>query len=358
MDLCAVHRRNALLELSFGKNLSAVTRKETTEHIVTRLYVEGEYGDLGYVGIDGVNPTGLPFLFDFGYYQQIGAFTQTHQAALDAYLADIAQVLAEGRQHAGDALAKETTLATLWGQIDYALFVLEDGAIVRTITGGDATASQAQPLPGDLLAVLRPDGTYLYRTVNVDDPPFLADALYAVKMITRATGAIGGKEVAAEAKEIQLAKYRAQWEEELSEARRENLRQLIGETEASLELLRAGDGETEGLYALMARAVAVAIQAADFREMAARARGRQQELEDDLAAALGDMLRDGYWSNTSYAPGQEESLYLDALDILAEVSHPKVSYTVTAHSLAHISGYEEERFRLHMTVRLWDELLR
>ncbi len=45
-------------------------RKEDAADVITRLYIEGEYGDNGYVGIDGVNPTGLPFLLNFDYYRE------------------------------------------------------------------------------------------------------------------------------------------------------------------------------------------------------------------------------------------------------------------------------------------------
>jgi hypothetical protein len=45
------------------------------------LYVEGEYGDNAYVGIDDVNPTGLPFLLNFEYFRQLGLFTAEHEQA-------------------------------------------------------------------------------------------------------------------------------------------------------------------------------------------------------------------------------------------------------------------------------------
>lgn len=57
---------------------------------MTRLYVEGEYGDSGYVGIDEVNPTGLSFLLNFNYYRELGVFTAVHEQALSDYLRDIA----------------------------------------------------------------------------------------------------------------------------------------------------------------------------------------------------------------------------------------------------------------------------
>lgn len=54
---------------------------DDTNGIVTRLYVEGEYGDHGYVGIDDVNPTGLPYLMNFDYFRQLGLFTAEHEQA-------------------------------------------------------------------------------------------------------------------------------------------------------------------------------------------------------------------------------------------------------------------------------------
>ena len=72
---------------------------------------------------------------------------------------------------------------------------------------------------------------------------------------------------------------------------------------------------------------------------------------------MGDMLRDGYWSNTSYAPGQENLLYLEASEIMEKLSKPSVSYTLTVQNLSGISGYEQEAFQPNMALRVWDEAL-
>lgn len=72
-------------ELVVGKNMDGISVKKDSGAIVTRLYVEGEYGDYGYVGIDDVNPTGLNYLLNFDYYKDIGLFTAEHQTALDTY---------------------------------------------------------------------------------------------------------------------------------------------------------------------------------------------------------------------------------------------------------------------------------
>ncbi len=58
----------------------------------------------------------------------------------------------------------------------------------------------------------------------------MPDDRFAVKFIPECIGLIGGKEVAVEAKELLLEKYRKQWETDMSEARREQLQQQIGAT--------------------------------------------------------------------------------------------------------------------------------
>ena len=58
VSVVSVNRYNSMMELNFGKNLDSIDRKEDASNVVTRLYVEGEYGDYGYIGIDDVNPTG------------------------------------------------------------------------------------------------------------------------------------------------------------------------------------------------------------------------------------------------------------------------------------------------------------
>ena len=119
-------------------------RKEDAADVITRLYVEGEYGDNGYVGIDGVNPTGLPFLLNFDYYRELGVFTEEHEEALAEYLRDIAVAKADSSETAGELIGLDNRLNELWGQIDYVLYVLEDGQITRTILGGEAKEEQAE----------------------------------------------------------------------------------------------------------------------------------------------------------------------------------------------------------------------
>ena len=88
--------------------------------------------------------------------------------------------------------------------------------------------------------------------------------------------------------------------------------------------------ESDGLYALMRRAALLALERADMETLYQAAMTGQEEIERRFAEAMGDLLRDGYWSNTAYAPGQEELLYLEAAEVMAALSKPSVTYTVTA----------------------------
>ena len=87
VDIHAKSNKTGNMEINYGKNTDSLRRTPNSSDIVTRLYVEGEYSDFGYVGIDDVNPTGLNYLLNFDYYKEQGAFTQEHQNALDAYIA-------------------------------------------------------------------------------------------------------------------------------------------------------------------------------------------------------------------------------------------------------------------------------
>ena len=94
VDIHALDNKLPLTEMYVGKNLNSLTVEINSESIVTRLYVEGEYGDDGYVGIDEYNDD-LPFLLNFDYYKQIGLFKARHQTALDKYLSEVKNVRGE-----------------------------------------------------------------------------------------------------------------------------------------------------------------------------------------------------------------------------------------------------------------------
>ena len=318
--------------------------------MITRLYVEGEYTDSGYVGIDDVNPTGLPFLLNFDYFRELGVFTEEDERALAEYLRDIVTAKADSGETAAKRIELDGALNALWGQIDYVLYVLEETAVRRTILGGGATEDQAEINDADSVTVLLADGTHQEQTGG----GFPANAQYVIKWIQKASAVIGGKEVAVEAKRESIASLRRQLQKETETAKQQAILDQIAALEAGIEGLYTGE---DGLYALMRRAVLLAIERADVERIYQASLSGQEAIERKFAEAMGDMLRDGYWSNTSYAPGQEELLFLEASEVMAHLSKPSVSYTVSIQNLSGISGYEQERFACGMALRIWDEAL-
>ena len=168
---------------------------------------------------------------------------------------------------------------------------------------------------------------------------------------------IGGKEVAIEAKRSSIESLMAKLETETDDARRQSILQQIDELEASIEAIYGGSEGSEGLYSLMRRAVLTAVEHADVSLIYQASLSGQKAIEERFTEAMGDVLIDGYWANTSYAPGQEELLYREACEIMSHLSKPSVSYTVNVQNLSGISGYEQERFTVNMAFRIWDEAL-
>ena len=52
-------------------------------------------------------------------------------------------------------------------------------------------------------------------------------------------------------------------------------------------------------------ACALAMEIGALEEALESLSAQQLDLEADFVIGMGDMLRDGYWSNTNYIPGQE-----------------------------------------------------
>ena len=353
MNIYSLNRHEEMLELNFFKNLTGVERKEDAADIVTRLYIEGEYADGGYVGIDDVNPTGLPFLFNFDYFRELGVFTEAHEQALLEYLRDIAAAKADSSTTAAELISLDSRLNELWGSPDYILYSLTDGAIAEHLLGGKANEEQAELVVGDELTILLDDGTHITQY----DLAFPDNADYVIKWITKASGLIGGKEVAIEAKRQSIESWNSQLAKETDQAKQETIREQIALLEKGIQEIYEGTAENAGLYALMREAVDMAIERDELNRLYNSSMDGQEAIEQRFAEAMGDLLRDGYWSNTSYAPGQEELLFLEGQEIMAKLAKPSVTYTVTVQNLSGISGYEQEVFQSNMAVRLWDEAL-
>lgn len=153
VDIFSLNNKGKMFEMTMGKDIDSLSVQFNSEDIITRMYVEGEYGEDGYVGIDDVNPTGLSYLMNFDYYKSIGMFTDEHQKALDTYYEKMGEAIAVIKDVAARVGEKENVLNNLWGQINYVLYPLSNGEVVKKIVGGTVTVEKLEILEGDELTV-------------------------------------------------------------------------------------------------------------------------------------------------------------------------------------------------------------
>jgi len=269
----SMDNKGDMREVMIGKDLQSITFEEKSEDIVTRLYVEGEYGDDGYVGIDDVNPTGLTYLLNFSYYKENGLFTAEHQAIYDTFLENIKNITEYIREHAAEITTMSNELNTLWGQpllVQYNINPTTH-SIDSTIKSSEDISDDKLPIAvGDILHIVGPSGTYRKEVVsNASTFGFQSGDVYAVKYTTdegksNAAGTIGSKEVSIEAKEsaitqIERMKRQTTDPEKIAEYDRQ-----IAEIRTQIQLIYTGVPETTtdpdavptvGLYTLYYQAM-------------------------------------------------------------------------------------------------------
>lgn len=89
----------------------------------------------------------------------------------------------------------------------------------------------------------------------------------------------------------------------------------------------SGAGSRLGLSYLMNQFISLAHDAYQVKLPALQAAQDAIETTNyELAEYLGDIYREGYWQENDYVEGDENKLYLDALDNLKEISHPEATY--------------------------------
>lgn len=235
VNIHAFNKKGALAEMTMGKDIDSLSVDYNSEDIITRLYVEGEYSDDGYVSIDIVNPTGLSYLMNFDYYKEIGMFTEEHQAALDKFYADMKTANDAIKSVAGDILDKETELNELWGQIDYIIYYGEN--MESRLLGGEVLAEDLDIKEGDTVTIVANDKTI--RTVLAGENgqvEFSSSDRCFIKFITLPSGSIGAKQVAIESKEKLIKELNDDITNKgLTDEKIQNHRDQIDKLEAEIE---------------------------------------------------------------------------------------------------------------------------
>ena len=195
MDIVAREDTEGYRELNYGKNLSKVARKLDSSNLVTRLYVEGEYGDFGYVGIDDAegNETGLPFILNFDYFRELGLFTQEHEQALETYIEDYGTATRNIASGTAQLLEDSASLIALIGVCEYALFPIVNGAVDMNNAVFSPGASDALKAlnTGDAAIFIQSSGRYIHDEYGT---PSLSSYSYIAKFDPTITGLMAAHE--------------------------------------------------------------------------------------------------------------------------------------------------------------------
>lgn len=208
IEIRSIYDSDGWMEVLFGKNSDKIQRNVNSDNLITRLYVEGEYGDFGYVGIDSENPTGLPFILNFDYYKQLGLFTSEHQAIVDRYVADYKAVTDSITSTTSDMLDVQGELSKLIGNYGYAFYPIgADGiSFDDRILGNSISEANAALKDGDNVAVVSWDGSYYYKKYPLAEED-IAKANMIIKFYPTITGLLAAYEDAEKAAANNISSY-------------------------------------------------------------------------------------------------------------------------------------------------------
>ena len=359
VELYNYNNRDQVLEGTIGVNLDALSVTPNSADIITRLYVEGEYGEDGYIGIDSVNPTGLNYIMNFDYYREIGVFTATHEAALSTYLTDIADKKADIMTTTSKLIAAQDEANGYIGQCKVALYFTSSGFTTPFYVYGDLTATQKALNVGDNVVVLKNDNTFRYATIETTAAALIQTGEYGIaKFATKAAGTIGALEVQIEAKEKEIENLQAKIA--ASTGKPDKIAEYNAEITALQADIQTIYTQENGLYAQMTavmKSTGTFYKLDKYEEQGAILQAEQDEIESTFIVAMGDMLRDGYWNDKNYVEGQEQHLYDDAVERLAILSRPSFAYSFSLIRLHKEFGIPLEDFKLNAIFRIHDDEL-
>lgn len=360
VSIKAINNRTQVLEGEVGRNLTALTVSPESTDIVTRLYVEGEYGDYGYVGIDDVEvngqPYGLPFIVNFDYYRELGTFTQAHETALSTYLSAIKAKKAAIRANGALMIDADDDINTMIGQCKLAVYYKNESLVTPKYTHGDITAEQAALNAGDEVYILLNNGKYTVAEWSGSSQ--LSSAYGVAKFATPSAGKIGSAEVLVTSKEKTIAQLQHKIDTTTSADKIAEYTAEITRLEGEISALY--NDATNGLYVMMnsvMNATGLLYHRSQYYSANVTLNNEQDDIEATFIAAMGYMLRDGYWNNKNYTVGQEQYLYADALDMAEQMGKPKKTYTFSYVRVTEDFGIPAEDIDINAVFKIYDKEL-
>ena len=403
----SMKNRQQVLEGEIGKNLRALTVSNDSSNIATRVYVEGEYGEFGYVGIDDVivdgEKYGLSYIMNFDYYREIGVFKPRHEAALATYITDIKAKKQEIYNNGVLLIGVADQLNELIGQCNLAVYYKADGYTTPRFIYGTPTAEQQALNVGDDVVIIKNNGKHTYEQW-ANTSAQMSDAYAVAKFVTKPAGRIGTAEVQIEAKEKAIEQLQRKINVTVKPEKIAEYQAEIDRLNNEIEAIRTGYTVYDpmaayavndtcshndlaykcrtaiaehttahawtssewtqialgGLYKMMQdvmKSDGLLYQYGYYDAENTRLNEEQDDIEATFISAMGYMLRDGYWNNNNYTIGQEQYLYEDAVDITREMSKPAVSYTFSYVRVAEDFDVPADEIEVNAIFKIHDEEL-
>lgn len=401
IDIYALQDTDGAMEVLYGRNSDSITRKLDSSNLVTRLYVEGEYEDYGYVGIDDVNPTGLNFLLNFDYYKELGFFGDAEEAALQKYIEDSQynkQGISQMTQLKLEALG--VVLEGI-GRYRYIMWDVSEGPSTTSPVDKGPEFEDGDEImgPDDQVIVINPATSDLrmpfkiYKNSEVKGS-VLTNAAFLLRVVPTTTGKIAIYEDKIKARDslfettieklnkyfyseyvdddehtyehdITIDRLKVVYGSSLSNADADdydasklpdqyadiNTRRYTASIGKAID---ANKEDQKNAEEMMYEVVAKIVNISAYDKLIKQFQQWDAKAEEDFVEAMGLMLRDGYYSNDQYVPGQESALYNDALEIIDKLSKPAVTYSVNVIDLSELEGFSDEAFKMAQAVRMYD----
>ena len=359
VEFYSINNHSQVLEGVVGVNLDALVVTPESNDIVTRLYVEGEYADDGYIGIDSVNPTGLSYIMNFDYYRSLGLFTAEHETALNDYYAAASSIKHDITTAAQALTTAENNVNNYIGQCKLVVYYATGGYTTPKYVYGDPTAEQQALHTGDTVIVLNNNKTFRKVTCPASPASLIGSGDYGIaKFITPAAGSIGAYEVQIEAKQQEITNLQRKIN---ATTKTDKIAEYNAEIDALNTSINTILTQSNGLNYQMWKLACSDGYLYDLDRSKAIVAGLQADLDDaesDFIIAMGDMLRDGYWNNHNYIEGQEQHLYDDAVEVEEAMSKPQVSYSFKIIRLSQQFNIPMEDFVLNGIFKIIDDELK
>ena len=328
VDIRAMSAKENSIDLSITTNLSSLKIETNVRDIITKLYVKGAYDDLGFVGIDEINPTGAPFILNFDYYKEIGVFTSEHQQIYDKYLEDITFNYERIKLYREDYIRAESDIIGSIGQTAAAAYSSVsqfDSPYIEFLNTDNKKIE-----PGNRVFIQN-DTTKKVEIKEYTAGMTIQSSDIAITFFDRKPGGkFGGIDIAIETYQTMIDNFNSDLEKETNEKKIENINNQItayqGKMEEALAML---SDEFTSLYSDFLINYKTAKDSLDYQTNVL------SNIEIEFASDMGEMLNEGEWFDSDYTIGQEQSLYDQSLEVLKRLSRPEEKYTISYKNIIH-----------------------